>query len=131
MKLDLLLTPFPLEQIDLNNKTVVVLDILRASTTICAALQAGAKGVFPVSEPGEAGALWSRLGPDSAVLAGERGGVKIENFQYGNSPAEFTTELVAGKNVILCTTNGTGIFNRAVRADRVACGAFVNVSFRF
>lgn len=128
MRLDLLLTPFPLEEVDLEHKTVVVVDILRASTSICAALHAGAKGVFPVSEPGEAGALWSRLGADSAVLAGERGGVKIENFQHGNSPAEFTPEAVAGKNVILCTTNGTGIFNRAMRADRVCCGALVNVS---
>ena len=128
MKLDLLLTPFPLDQIDLNDKTVVVVDILRASTTICASLQAGARGVIPVGEPGEAGKLWTRLGADSAVLAGEREGVKIENFQYGNSPAEFTPESVSGKNVILCTTNGTGIFNRASRALRVVSGALVNIS---
>jgi len=128
MKLDLLLTPFPLDQIDLEDKTVVIIDILRASTSICASLQAGARGVIPVSEPGEAGALWTRLGPDSAVLAGEREGVKIENFQYGNSPAEFTPESVGGKNVILCTTNGTGIFNRAGRAARVVSGALVNIS---
>lgn len=128
MRLDLLLTPFPLDQVDLEGKTAVVIDILRASTSICTALQAGAKGVFPMSEPGEAGALWSRLGPDSTVLAGERKGVKIENFQFGNSPAEFTSETVAGKNVILCTTNGTGIFNRTARAARVVAGALVNIS---
>ena len=128
MKLDLLLTPFPLDQTDLEDKTVVVIDILRASTSICASLQAGAKGVIPVSEPGEAGALWTRLGSDSAVLAGERGGIKIENFQLGNSPAEFTPEAVGGRNVILCTTNGTGIFNRASRAPHVVSGAFVNIT---
>jgi 2-phosphosulfolactate phosphatase len=128
MRIDLLLTPYKLDQVDLENKTVVVMDILRASTSICASLKAGAKGVIPVSEPGEAGALFSRLGQDSVVLAGEREGVKIENFQYGNSPAEFTPESVAGRTVILCTTNGTGIFNRASRAAHVVSGALVNVS---
>ena len=128
MKIDLLLTPFQLDQIDLDDKTVVVIDILRASTSICYALKAGARGVIPVAEPGEAGKLWSRLGPDNAVLAGERDGVKIDSFQYGNSPAEFTPETVGGRNLVLCTTNGTGVFARAGRGGRVVSGALVNIS---
>ena len=126
MNVQVLLTPFPLPQASLEGKTVVVIDVLRSSTSICASLLAGAKAVIPTEGPGQAGDLWTKLGPDNAVLAGERGGVKIENFQYGNSPAEFTPETVGGKTVILCTTNGTGIFERALKADTVISGGIVN-----
>jgi len=127
MNVQVLLTPFPLPQASLEGKSVVVIDVLRSSTSICASLLAGAKAVIPAEEPGEAGEMWTKLGPDNAVLAGERGGVKIENFQYGNSPTEFTPETVGGKTVILCTTNGTGIFERAVKAEMVFSGGIVNV----
>jgi len=128
MNIQLLLTPDPLERAELEDKTVVVIDVLRSSTTICASLLAGARAVIPTSGPGEAGALRAKLGGDSAVLAGERNGVKIENFQYGNSPAEFVPETVGGKHVILCTTNGTSVFGRVVRAGQVLSGALVNIS---
>jgi 2-phosphosulfolactate phosphatase len=128
MNIQLLLTPHPLERAELEDKTVVVIDVLRSSTTICASLLAGARAVIPTAGPGEAGELRAKLGADAAVLAGERNGVKIENFQYGNSPAEFLPETVGGKNVILCTTNGTGVFDHVVRAGQVLCGALVNIS---
>jgi len=128
MNVQLLLTPHTLERAELEGRTVVVIDVLRSSTSICASLLAGARSVIPTSGPGEAGELRAKLGADSAVLAGERNGVKIENFQYGNSPAEFTPETVGGKNVILCTTNGTSVFGRVARAGLVLSGALVNVS---
>jgi 2-phosphosulfolactate phosphatase len=128
MNVQLLLTPHTLERAELEGKTVVVIDVLRSSTSICASLLAGARAVIPTAGPGEAGELRAKLGADSAVLAGERNGVRIENFQYGNSPAEFTPETVGGKNVILCTTNGTGVLGRVVRAGLVLSGALVNVS---
>lgn len=128
MNVQLLLTPFPLDRAELEGKTVVVIDVLRSSTSICASLLAGARGVIPTAGPGEAGELWAKLGPDNAVLAGERNGVRIENFQYGNSPTEFTPDTVGGKNVILCTTNGTGIFVHTNRAGLVLSAALVNIS---
>jgi 2-phosphosulfolactate phosphatase len=128
MNVQLLLTPHTLDHVELEGKTVVVIDVLRSSTTICASLRAGARGVIPVAEPGEAGELRAKLGPGASVLAGERKGVKIENFQFGNSPAEFTPETVGGKNVILCTTNGTKVFDMTARAGQVYCGALVNIS---
>ena len=128
MNVQLLLTPFPLNKAELEKKTVVVIDVLRSSTSICASLLAGARGVIPTEGPGEAGEMWTKLGPDNAVLAGERAGVKIENFQYGNSPAEFTSDTVNHKTVILCTTNGTGIFGRVTKAERVISAAIVNAS---
>ena len=128
MNIQLLLTPYPLDRADLEGKIVVVIDVLRSSTTICASLLAGARGVIPVAEPGEAGELRAKLGPETSVLAGERQGVKIESFQFGNSPTEFTPETVAGKNVILCTTNGTRVFGMTTGAGQVYSGALTNVS---
>ena len=128
MNVQLLLTPHTLDNVELEGKTVVVIDVLRSSTTICASLLAGARGVIPVAEPGEAGELRAKLGHEGSVVAGERHGVKIENFQFGNSPAEFTPETVAGKNVILCTTNGTGVFSMTTGASQVYSGALVNIS---
>lgn len=128
MRVQLYLTAGPLHKVDFDKKTVVVIDVLRSSTSICTMLRAGAKGVIPTGGPGEAGELWGKLGQENTVLAGERESTKIENFQLGNSPLEFTREAVSGKNVILCTTNGTGVFARVAKAGYIISGALVNVS---
>lgn len=128
MRVQLFLTAVPLHQVEFEKKTVVVVDVLRSSTSICTMLMAGAKSVIPTAGPGEAGEMWAKLGQDAAVLAGEREGTRIENFQLGNSPLEFNRETVGGKNVVLCTTNGTGILARVAKAGLVISGALVNVS---
>lgn len=128
MKIDLFLTAVPLGRAKLENKTAVVIDVLRSSTSICSALMCGAKGVIPTAGPGEAGELWSKIGSDMAVLAGERGGVKIENFTLGNSPTEFTEETVGGKFVIMTTSNGTAPFSKAAGSGPIVSGSLVNVS---
>jgi len=102
--------------------------VLRSSTSICAALIAGAKGVIPTDGPGEAGEMRSKLGGDITVLAGERNGVRIENFELGNSPSEFTEASVGGKFVIMTTTNGTGIFKKTAKAELVLSGGLVNAT---
>ncbi|RKX23111.1 MAG: hypothetical protein DRP35_00280 [Candidatus Zixiibacteriota bacterium] len=127
MKIDLFLTNISFNKTNLENKVVVVIDVLRSSTSICAALKANAKGVIPVAGPGEAGDLWNKLG-NSAILAGEQGGVKIENFQLGNSPLEFTPETVGDKFVIMTTTNGTEPFVKAAKASAVLSCGMVNIS---
>ncbi|MCP4684103.1 MAG: 2-phosphosulfolactate phosphatase [bacterium] len=128
MRIQLFLTSGPLHKVDFEKKTVVVVDVLRSSTSICTILNAGARGVIPTAGPGEAGEMWTKLGQETTVLAGEREGTKIENFQLGNSPLEFNRETVGDKNVILCTTNGTGVFARVARAELTLSGALVNVS---
>jgi len=128
MKIDLYLTPVPFGKAAVEGKAVVVIDVLRSSTSICAALMAGAKGVIPTPGPGEAGEMWTKIGSDMAVLAGERSGVKIENFQLGNSPSEFNGAAVGGKFVIMTTTNGTALFSKTYTACPVLSGALVNVS---
>ncbi len=128
MRVDLFLTPVPFAKAALENKTVAVIDVLRSSTSICAALMHGAKGIIPTEGPGEAGEMWTKVGSEMAVLAGERQGVKIENFQLGNSPAEFTRETVGGKFVIMTTTNGTSIFGKTYTAGPVISVGLVNIS---
>jgi len=128
LQAQLYLTPVPFRKADVSDKTVVVVDVLRCTTTICAALMSGAKGVIPTSGPGEAADMWAKIGSDMAVLAGERGGLKIENFQLGNSPLEFTAEAVGGKLVVLVTTNGTNAFVDAQNAALVVSCSLTNIS---
>ena len=127
MKIDLFLTAGPLTKKDVEGKAVVVIDVLRSSTSICAALENGARGVIPASGPGQAVEMWTKIGPDTAILAGERDGVKIENFSLGNSPSEFTPEAVEDKLVIMTTTNGTPIFEKAASAKLVLGCGIVNI----
>ncbi|MEN8142298.1 MAG: 2-phosphosulfolactate phosphatase [Thermodesulfobacteriota bacterium] len=127
MKIDLFLTAGTLTKADVKGKAVVIIDVLRSSTSICAALENGAKGIIPVDGPGQAGEIWTKIGPDTAILAGERDGVKIENFSLGNSPGEFTAEAVAEKLVIMSTTNGTPIFEKAASAKLVLACGLVNI----
>ncbi len=128
MDVDLFLTPVTLAKANLENKTVVVIDVLRSSTSICAALMNGARGVIPTEGPGEAGEMRMKIGSDMAVLAGERNGVKLDSFTFGNSPSEFTREAVSGKYLVMTTTNGTGIFSKAFQAGPVLSCALVNIS---
>lgn len=127
MRIDLFLTASPLTKADVIGKAVVVIDVLRSSTSICAALENGARGVIPTDGPGQAVEMWTKIGPETAILAGERDGLKIDNFNLGNSPAEFTPEIVAEKLVIMTTTNGTRIFDEAASAKLVLACGLINI----
>ena len=113
---------------ELAGGTVVVIDVLRASTTIVCALEAGATEVIPCQEVEEARAAAGRLPRDAVVLGGERGGLPIDGFDLGNSPREYRDHRVAGKSLVFTTTNGTRAILRARHADRVLIGAFVNAT---
>jgi 2-phosphosulfolactate phosphatase len=110
---------------------VVVIDILRASTTIAYALEAGATEVIPCLEVEEALELFGRFATGEAVLGGERNGLRIEGFDLGNSPREYTPESVGARTVIFTTTNGTRALDRCRLARRVLMGSFVNASETF
>ena len=114
---------------DLAGDTVVVIDLLRASTTICHALANGAREVTAFLEVGEV----VRAAEDEAdrselLLGGERGGEIIPGFDLGNSPAEYTPDEVFGRRVFFTTTNGTMALGHARLAKRVQVGAIVNLS---
>ncbi len=105
----------------------VVIDVLRATTTIVAAIENGAAGVVPVRETDEAIAVMRRIGRERVLLCGERGAETIAGFDLGNSPAAYARDVVAGKTLAFTTTNGTRALVDAARgAPAVLCGALVN-----
>lgn len=119
-----------LRERDLSRTVCVVFDILRATSSMTAALANGAVRVFPVREIAQALALKERH-PD-ALLAGERHGVRIRasqaggvDFDLGNSPREFTTDRVGGKTIIMSTTNGTRALQACAGARQVFAGSFI------
>lgn len=113
---------------DLEGGTAVVIDVLRASTTVVYALEAGAEEVIPCVEVADARRIARELSPSYVVLGGERHGLPIEGFDLGNSPEDYTPERVAGKVVIFTTTNGTRAMVCAKSAARILIGAFVNAT---
>src|SRR5579862_9175491 len=89
----------------LGGRIAVVFDVLRASSSVVMALSNGATEIRLVATPNEARDVAATLPRGSYLLGGERGGVRIDGFDLGNSPREFTRELVAGKTIIFTTTN--------------------------
>lgn len=104
-----------------------MIDVLRASTTICAALQNGAAAVLPFLETDEV-LNCSQMDPQNILAGGERGGEKVPGFDLGNSPAEYDCQTVTGKTIAFSTTNGTKAMQRCVNAKHVFIGAFCNFS---
>jgi 2-phosphosulfolactate phosphatase len=107
MKLDVIFTPAGLTLAEVQGRTVFVIDILRATTTICAAMSNGAKAIIPAASTEDALRLAQTIGSDDVLLTGEKNCVRIDGFQLGNSPLEMTEAAVRGKTLIFSTTNGT------------------------
>jgi 2-phosphosulfolactate phosphatase len=127
MKLDVAFSPHELAPGDVADRTVLVIDVLRATSTICAALHAGARAVVPAADIEDATRLEAALGAADVVLAGERNSVRIPGFQLGNSPREMTPDVVQGKTVVMTTTNGTQALLATAGARDVAVAAAVNL----
>ncbi len=120
---------FTLEEVSttpLDGAAVVVIDVVRASTTMVAALAHGARAVVPVGTPEEAVTRAAALAPMEALVGGERGGAPPAGFECGNSPAEYTPQRVRGRAVVFTTTNGTRALLAVSGAAAVAVGGFVN-----
>lgn len=107
MRVDVTFTPAGLTQAEVQGRVVFVVDILRATTVMCAAISHGARAIIPVSSTEEALRLSQTIGSTDVLLAGERNCARIPGFQLGNSPLEMTESAVRGKTIILTTTNGT------------------------
>ena len=114
------------QDIDFGGKVAVVIDVLRATSVITTALENGAREVVPVKTIEEAQSLYAQLEPTMTLRGGERHALKIESFDFGNSPLEYTKERVGGKTVILTTTNGTNAINNVKGADEVVLACFRN-----
>jgi 2-phosphosulfolactate phosphatase len=107
MRLDVVFTPVGLGPAEVQGRTAFVIDILRATTSMCAALHHGAKALIPVASTEEALRLAQTIGSADVLLAGEKNCIRIPGFHLGNSPLEMTESAVRGKTLIVSTTNGT------------------------
>ncbi len=127
-KLNVYALPILVTEEELAGKTVAVIDVLRASTTICWALESGAEEVIVCQEVEEAQRIAGEFPPGEVVLGGEREGLPIEGFDLGNSPEEYNPVAVSGKSVVFTTTNGTKALQQCRQAARVLIASFVNAS---
>lgn len=107
---------------------VVVIDVLRATSTAITALAHGCRGLVPVTSPAAARREAARLADERPLLGGERNGLRIKGFDLGNSPLEYRPEVVRDRVIIFCTTNGTQALLRAEKAARVFLAALLNAS---
>ena len=126
MNISVISTAQQAQDIDFGGKVAVVIDVLRATSVITTALSNGAREVVPVKTIEEAQSLYAQLEPTMTLRGGERHAVKIESFDFGNSPLEYTKERVGGKTIILTTTNGTNAINNVKGADDVILVCFRN-----
>ena len=120
------LSPSLLHLYDLSNRIVVIIDVFRATSTIAAVLEQGAKAIVPVSKVDECIELG--LNTPNSVTAGERDGQVAPGLQHGNSPLEYPRSFIENKTLILTTTNGTRLLHMCGAAEQIITGSFLNLS---
>ncbi len=125
MRVHVALSPAEFPDAPLSGRTVLAVDVLRATSAAVAACEAGCRLLVPVPDAAAAEAL--RDGSD-VLLAGEQGGEAIAGFHFGNSPADFTSARVAGRTVVLTTTNGTAAMLKAASGAVAGLAALTNVT---
>ncbi|MEE9288138.1 MAG: 2-phosphosulfolactate phosphatase [Bacteroidota bacterium] len=128
MIVDLYFSASQTDELQLRDRIVVVIDVLRAGTTIAMALQNGAKEIIPAASVESAVKLGNNLFVDVTLLGGERNAKTIEGFDLGNSPGEYSEQVVNGKSIIFTSENGSQAILKAKYAKRAVLGAFVNIS---
>ncbi len=128
MKINVLLSPVTTEELYFTGKTTVVIDVLRASSTIVTALQNGAKEVIPVASVEFAVKISGGMFGGQTLIGGERNTKKIEGFALGNSPLEYTPDIVSGKSIIIYTTNGSRAIVKAKFSEHLFVASFHNLS---
>lgn len=122
-KIDVCFSPDLIHQYNINDRCVVVIDVLRATSCMVAGLGSGVKSITPVATVAECEAL----GKKGYLMAGERGGIKLPQFDLGNSPFEYMEARYKGKRIATTTTNGTRCIELSKDAPEVIIGAFLNL----
>lgn len=128
MRADVFFAPSLMMPGDVSNRVVAVVDVLRASTSIAAAIANGARAVIPLPSSEEVASRSKTLARSEVRLAGERKSQPISGFDFGNSPAEFSREAVEGKTVLMTTTNGTAAILSVQGAKDIVVASYVNFS---
>ena len=123
--IEVCLSPLLFHLFEPKGKIVVIIDILRATSTICTALHNGAESVIPVNSV-EKCMLY--INEPNHVCGAERNGEKPEGFEFGNSPFDYTKDKIEGKKVVLTTTNGTRAIKLSEAADKIVVGSFLNIT---
>ncbi|HET9796676.1 MAG TPA: 2-phosphosulfolactate phosphatase [Gemmatimonadaceae bacterium] len=117
-----------LAQADVQGRVVAMIDVLRASTTVAAALANGARTIIPLENSEEVATRSKQFERGAVLLAGERRMLRMDGFDLGNSPLEHTREQVEGKTVLLTTTNGTHALLAVQGARDVVVASYVNLT---
>lgn len=120
------LSPSLLPLYQVEEYVVVIVDIFRATSSICYGIENGAEAIIPVAEVDEC--LAYRDKETGFLLAAERNGEVVAGFDFGNSPFCYTKDKVAGKTIVLTTTNGTQALHLSRSAKKVVIGSFLNVT---
>jgi len=128
MRIDTYFTVPEVDVPSIAEATVAVIDVVRATTTIIEALANGARTIYPTEATEDAVRLASSLGREDTLLCGERRGRKIEGFDLGNSPGEYTAETVDGKKLVMSTSNGTRALMVGQEGKRLLPAAFTNLA---
>jgi 2-phosphosulfolactate phosphatase len=123
-ELNVCLTPVLIPLYNVEDNIVVIIDIFRATSSICYGIENGAEAIIPVSEIEECEAYRSK----GHLLAAERNGEVVTGFDFGNSPFSYTKDKVAGKTIVLTTTNGTQALHLSRKAKKIVIGSFLNLT---
>lgn len=123
-KIEVCLTPELFHKFSTENKIVVIVDILRATSIITTMFHNGLKKLIPVNSLEEA----KKYKDNGYLVAAERNGKKVDFADFGNSPFEFTSENILGKTLVYSTTNGTNTINIASKSKSVLIASFLNLT---
>lgn len=123
-KIETCLTPALLPSYTLEKSIVVIIDIFRATSSICYGIENGAEAIIPVAQIEEC----STYASAGHLLAAERNGEVVAGFDFGNSPFSYCKEKVCGKTIVLTTTNGTHALHQSIAARRIVIGSFLNLT---
>ncbi len=123
-RLEVCLSPAIYDKHADDQNLVVIVDILRATSSICAAIHNGVKSILPVATVDEA----REMKRQGYMVASERDGYVLDFADFGNSPFNFTPEIVKGKEIVYSTTNGTRCIHLASHSKAVLIGSFLNIS---
>ena len=129
--LEVVFTPEEIKNRRLSDKLIVVIDVLRASSTIITALAYGCRGLVPILSPEQAKEKAQQFKKEEVLLGGEREGRKIKGFDLGNSPREYQKEIVEDRIIIFSTTNGVNTLERVRGAFRIIIASFLNLQATF
>ena len=129
--LEVVFTPEEIKNRRLSGKLIVVIDVLRASSTIVTALAYGCRGLVPILSPEQAKEKAQQFKKEEVLLGGEREGRKIKGFDLGNSPREYQKEIVEDRIIIFSTTNGVKTLEIVRGAFRIIIASFLNLQATF